>query len=314
MNRLLLLWGVLALILTTGCDGPKAPSDGHLRIQFDWVPEPEFGGYYAAELKGLFSARQLAVELRPGAAGTPVIQMVASGQAEFGTAGADDLLIAKSHGMDVVPVLAVFHDCPLGLMIHAERKMNAVEDLFKDGTLAMTPGSAPTRFLEKRYGYHGVKLVPYGNNLATFMSDPLFGQQCFITSEPVAAERGGVKVRVILFKDLGYNPYAGVLFTRREFLENHPDQVHALVAAVKEGWLAYQADPEPAIARMHSLNSTMSLETFRIATKIQQDYLWPKEEGPEQFGSMETARWDALSSTLHAAGMISAPTAIGTLP
>ena len=314
MNRVLLALGLMALVLIAGCDGAKDAENGRLRIQFDWVPEPEFGGYYAAELQGLFTARNLTVELRPGAAGTPVIQMVASGQAEFGVAGADDLLIAKSHGVDVVPVFAAFHDCPLGLMIHAERKIDAVEDLFKSGTLAMTPGSAPTRFLEKRYGYHGVKLVPYGNNLATFLADPLFGQQCFITSEPVAAERGGAKVRVILFKDLGYNPYAGVLFTRKAFLESHPAEVKALVDAVKAGWLSYQADPEPAIARMQSLNSTMSLETFRTATRIQQDYLWPKAEGPAQFGTMEVARWDALSNTLNSLGMTPQLTAIGTLP
>ncbi len=314
MKRVLLALGLMTVALIAGCDGTKDAENGRLRIQFDWVPEPEFGGYYAAELQGLFTARNLAVDLRPGAAGTPVIQMVASGQAEFGIAGADDLLIAKSHGVDVVPVFAAFHDCPLGLMIHAERKIDAVEDLFKSGTLAMTPGSAPTRFLEKRYGYHGVKLVPYGNNLATFLADPLFGQQCFITSEPVAAERGGAKVRVILFKDLGYNPYAGVLFTRKSFLESHPAEVKALVEAVKTGWLSYQADPEPAIARMQSLNSTMSLETFRTATRIQQDYLWPKAEGPAQFGTMEAGRWDALSNTLNTLGMTPQLTAIGTLP
>ncbi|MEY2696870.1 MAG: hypothetical protein RL333_1008 [Pseudomonadota bacterium] len=314
MKRVLLALGLMTVVLIAGCDGTKDAENGRLRIQFDWVPEPEFGGYYAAELQGLFTARNLAVDLRPGAAGTPVIQMVASGQAEFGIAGADDLLIAKSHGVDVVPVFAAFHDCPLGLMIHAERKIDAVDDLFKSGTLAMTPGSAPTRFLEKRFGYHGVKLVPYGNNLATFLADPLFGQQCFITSEPVAAERGGAKVRVILFKDLGYNPYAGVLFTRKAFLESHPAEVKALVEAVKTGWLSYQADPEPAIARMQSLNATMSLETFRMATRIQQDYLWPKADGPAQFGTMEAGRWDALSNTLNTLGMTPQLTAIGTLP
>lgn len=314
MKRVLIALGLMTLVLIAGCDGTKDAENGRLRIQFDWVPEPEFGGYYAAELQGLFTARNLAVDLRPGAAGTPVIQMVASGQAEFGIAGADDLLIAKSHGVDVVPVFAAFHDCPLGLMIHAERKIDAVDDLFKSGTLAMTPGSAPTRFLEKRFGYHGVKLVPYGNNLATFLADPLFGQQCFITSEPVAAERGGAKVRVILFKDLGYNPYAGVLFTRKAFLESHPAEVKALVEAVKTGWLSYQADPEPAIARMQSLNATMSLETFRMATRIQQDYLWPKADGPAQFGTMEAGRWDALSNTLNMLGMTPQLTAIGTLP
>lgn len=313
MLRSTLIFLTLALAFLSACSKPDAPENGPLRIQFDWIPEPEFGGYYAAELLGLFKDRHLDVVLKPGAAGTPVIQMVASGQSEFGIAGADDLLIARGHGIDVVPVFAAFNDCPLGLMIHAERSLGGFEDLFKKGTLAMTPGSAPTRYLEKRFGFHGVKMVPTGNSLATFIKDPLFGQQCFITSEPVAAEKAGVKVRVILFKELGYNPYAGVLFTRRDFLEKHADQVQALVGAVKDGWLRYQADPEAAISKMHDLNPTMSLETFHIATKIQQDYLWPKESGPESFGTIRKERLETLGATLKDLGIISTVSTPGDL-
>lgn len=314
MHRFLKCLAILSLALLASCSNGDHSAGDRLRIQFDWVPEPEFGGYYAAELKGLFTARQLDVELRPGASGTPVIQMVASGQAELGVAGADDLLIARSHGVDVVPVFAAFHDCPLGLMIHAERKLGGFEDLFEGGTLAMTPGSAPTRYLEKRFGFHGVKLVPTGNNIATFMSDPLFGQQCFITSEPVAAEKAGAKVRVILFKELGYNPYAGVLFTRGDYLKSHGEKIKALVETVREGWISYQADPEPAIEKMHGLNGTMTLETFRVATRIQQDYLWPKDQGSGVFGTMEKARWEELGMTLKDLGIIPKSTDLGLLP
>ena len=154
----------------------------------------------------------------------------------------------------------------------------------------------------------------YVQDMATQGKTVLFVGTKRQASEPVAAERGGAKVRVFLFKDLGYNPYAGVLFTRKAYLDSHPAEVKALVEAVKAGWLSYQADPEPAIARMQSLNSTMSLETFRTATRIQQDYLWPKAEGPAQFGTMEAARWDALSNTLNTLGMTPQLTAIGTLP
>jgi NitT/TauT family transport system substrate-binding protein len=309
-----LLFSLMALSAVLGCNKPETSSPSNIRIQFDWVPEPEFGGYYQAELQGLFAARKLPVELRPGAAGTPVIQMVASGQAEFGVAGADDLLIAKSHGIDVVPVFAAFNDCPLGLMIHAERRLGGFEDLLESGTLAMTPGSAPTRYLEKRFGYHGVKLVPYGNNLATFMADPLFGQQCFITSEPVAAERAGAKVRVILFKELGYNPYAGVLFTRGDYARTHAEIVQKLVDSVREGWIAYQDNPEQAIIKMHDLNSTMSLETFHRATEIQEDYLRPKDLDPKAFGTMQQARWEALATTLKELGMIRGDMELGVFP
>lgn len=302
MKHLLSFVLILALMpLFSGC-GSNSQGTGaetsRIRIQFDWLPEPEFGGFYAAKQLGLFEKRQLDVELRPGTAGSPVLQMVASGQVEFGVSGGDDLLIARDHGLDVVPVFAAFQDCPLGLMLHAERPLAAVTDLFKAGTLAMIPGSTPLRFLERKYGFHGVRLVPTGNSLATFLHDPLFTQQCFITSEPVEAESQGSKVRVILFKELGYNPYTGVVFTRRDYLKAHPQQVQALVEALRAGWQAYQSNPEAAIQEMRRLNPTMSLETFRRATAIQEAFLWPEGLERSDGGTMVESRWQQLGQTL----------------
>lgn len=313
MNRWLLFILWIALMPLHGGCGSNSQGTGsqtsRIRVQFDWLPEPEFGGFYAAKQLGLFEKRQLDVELRPGAAGSPVLQMVASGQVEFGVSGGDDLLIARDHGLDVVPVFAAFQDCPLGLMLHAERPLSAVTDLFKSGTLAMIPGSTPLRFLERKFGFHGVRLVPTGNNLATFFQDPLFTQQCFITSEPVEAESQGSKVRVILFKDLGYNPYTGVVFTRRDYLNAHPQQVKALVEALRAGWQAYQSNPEPAIQEMHRLNPTMSLETFRRATEIQESFLWPEGFEKTATGTMVESRWQELGQTLLQLNLIQSPPA-----
>lgn len=311
LNTVLSLITLLGFLFSLSACQPESTASGtaaeRIRIQFDWLPEPEFGGFYAARQLGLFEKRQLDVDLRPGTAGTPVLQMVASGQVEFGVSGADDLLIARDHGIDVVPIYAAFKDCPLGLMLHAERAYNDVSDLFRTGTLAMIPGSTPLRFLERKYPFSGVRLVPTGNNVATFMHDPLFVQQCFITSEPVVAEAQGTKVRVILFKDLGYNPYAGVVFTRRDYYNSHPAQIKALTEALRSGWQAYQAHPEPAMAEMHQLNPTMSMDTFQKATSIQEAYLWSNAEDRNQAGTMIESRWQALGKTLLELGLIQKP-------
>lgn len=311
LNIVLFVVSLTSLLLSlSGCQPDSTPtgaSTQKIRIQFDWLPEPEFGGFYAARQLGLFEKRQLDVDLRPGTAGTPVLQMVASGQVEFGVSGADDLLIARDHGLDVVPIYAAFRECPLGLMLHAERTFGDVSELFKSGTLAMIPGSTPLRFLERKYPFSGVRLVPTGNTVATFMHDPLFVQQCFITSEPVVAEAQGSKVRVILFKDLGYNPYTGVVFTRRDYYDSHPAQIKALIEALRSGWQAYQARPEPAINEMHQLNPTMSIETFQKATAIQEAYLWSNPAERDQAGVMTETRWQTLGQTLLELGLIQKP-------
>lgn len=303
LKKILIALTVL-LTLLCGCDrqSDNPEQSPRMRIQFDWLPEPEFGGFYAARMGNEFEKRGLKVELHAGAAGTPVIQMVASGQAELGVSGADDLLIALDHGIDLVPVYASFKESPLGLMLHADRQYAEPSQLFREGTLAMIPGSTPLRFLERKFPFAGVKLVPVGSSLASFLSDPLFAQLCFITSEPVEAEAAGAKVKVLLFKELGYNPYTGVLFTRRQFFEQHREEIARLVEALKGGWISYQSNPEPAIAEMHRLNPTMTIETFRKSTQIQEAYLWGGSR--EGAGLMTDVRWKELATTLKDLGLI----------
>ena len=42
--------------------------------------------------------------------------------------------------------------------------------------------------------------------------------------------------RLFLVADSGYNPYTTVLVTTREHLEQNPEEVKRVVAAVRAGW------------------------------------------------------------------------------
>src|SRR6187402_675271 len=61
---------------------PAAPTK--VKLALNWVPEPEFGGFYAAREGGAFAKEKLDVEILGGGAGAPVVQMVAQGQVDFG--------------------------------------------------------------------------------------------------------------------------------------------------------------------------------------------------------------------------------------
>src|SRR4051812_16372252 len=87
----LLLLACLALV--TGCkkeSGTASSGPGKIRLQLNWKPEPQFGGFYAAELSGAFKKQGLDVEIVPGGVGTPTAQMVAAGKTEFGISTADE--------------------------------------------------------------------------------------------------------------------------------------------------------------------------------------------------------------------------------
>ena len=68
------------------------------RLALNWKPDPQFGGFYAAP----YDKYGLAVDLLPGGAGTPTVQMIGAGTADFGIVSADELIVARSKGNDVV--------------------------------------------------------------------------------------------------------------------------------------------------------------------------------------------------------------------
>src|SRR4029453_2026893 len=83
-------------------------------IALNWVPEPEFGGIYAAREGGAFAKHGLDVDIKPGGAGAPTWQQVASGKAEFGVASADEVVIARASDADVVALFTIYQTCPQG--------------------------------------------------------------------------------------------------------------------------------------------------------------------------------------------------------
>src|SRR5882724_4116680 len=104
-----------------------------IRLALNWKPDPEFGGFYAAD----YSKHGLEVEILPGGAGTPTVQMIGAGSTEFGIVSGDELLIARSRGNDVVALFACFQNNPLAIMAHASRKAQSIGDVFKAGTVAI---------------------------------------------------------------------------------------------------------------------------------------------------------------------------------
>ena len=287
-----------AIALLANCG--KSP--GKIRLALNWKPDPQFGGFYAAP----YQAHGLDVEILPGGAGTPTIQMVGAGSAEFGVVSADELVVARSQGNDVVALFAVFQNNPQGIMVHASRKLASLADLFKvPGTVALQRGLPYARLLEKKYGFEKVKIVPSpGGDISAFLADKNFAQQCFIMSEPLTAKHQGADVQVFPVSDAGYNPYTTVLTTSGEFLRNDPDHAKAIAAAVREGWRAYLDDPKPTNQRMKQLNPSMAPAVFAEVAEAQTPFIETDETRRNGLGSMTKERWEALIAQLKDLGDI----------
>lgn len=290
-----LAWVIALLAVLPACKGKAESGSGSkLKVQLNWVPEPEFGGLYAARDEGAYKKAGLDVEIVSGGAGVPVIQLVASGQADVGVVGGDDVEIARARGVDVVAVFATFQHSPLGVMVHGARGLAKLDDL-KSGTLALEPGLPFGAWLKKKYGFAGVTLVPYDGGVAHFLTDKDYAQQCYVTSEPIAAKKKGADAQVFSAKETGFDPYTNVLIVRADALKGDKRKtIAAFVAATREGWTRYLADPKPANATMSKLNSAMDAATFDEVAHTQE----PLVKGEAELGTMTAARWKTLGDQL----------------
>jgi NitT/TauT family transport system substrate-binding protein len=295
-RRYFVLAGSAALLAACGRSPRK------IRLALNWKPDPQFGGFYAAP----YQAHGLDVEILPGGAGTPTIQMVGAGSAEFGVVSADELVVARSQGNDVVALFAVFQNNPQGIMVHAARKLSSLGDVVKSGgTLALQRGLPYARLLEKKYGFDKVKIVPSpGGDISAFLADKNFAQQCFIMSEPLTAKHKGADVQVFPVSDVGYNPYTTVLATSGDSLRKDPERTKAMVAAVREGWRAYLDDPKPTNQRMNQLNPSMAPEAFAEVAEAQKPFIETDETRRTGLGSMTKERWETLIAQLKDLGDI----------
>jgi NitT/TauT family transport system substrate-binding protein len=290
-------------LVALGCSkdqGATSTAGGKQKVKLvlNWVPEPEFGGFYAARDGGAYAKENLDVEIMGGGAGVPVVQMVAKGQADFGIAGADEVLTARARGVDIVALFSIYQTSPQGIMAHASRGAKSIKDLLGSGTLAMEPGLPYAGYLKKKYGFEGVQIVPYDGGVARFVSDKNFAQQCFITSEPIAAKKKGAETAVFLVADEGFNPYVGVIITRREVVEKNKALAKAFISASREGWKSYLADPKSANATMAKLNTSMDAETFAAAAEAQKTLIETAETKAKGLGTMSKERWETLANQL----------------
>ena len=299
----------IVTLALAACDKPSSPGASGaaalvpIQVQLNWVPEPEFGGMYAALQDGLYSQAGMNVELIKGGGQVPCAQLVASGRVPFALVSAEEVLTMRARGGSIVGVFATFQENPMAFLLHEANPINTLEQLWRSNSMVgVNVGLPYVTILNEKYSGAGLKLVPYSGGLATFLVTPDSAQQCFIASEPVECRVRGVPVKIISMAE-AFNPYAAVVATNEAFLKQNPAVVEAFVQATQEGWRRYLATPQKYNPAIVALNPSMSLEAMNIAAEIERSSIEPAA-GKGFIGEMTAARWEALGKQLVACKVI----------
>jgi NitT/TauT family transport system substrate-binding protein len=278
-----------------------------VRLQLDWYPQPEHGGFFAAQLLGYYKAEGLDVTLLPLPQYGSAAQIVASGKGDLGLGSSDAILEWNSNGLPLLAVSATMQHDPQAVMVHQASPIHDFKDL-EGHTIAAQTGATWLKYVISRYNLHNVRQVPQTLSIANFLADPGYVQQIFITSEPFFARQAGAEVRTLLISSSGYDPYR-VQFTTRDFAARQPEVVAGFVRASIRGWLEYLRNPEPTNALLLKLNPALNPaeESFTAQALRDGGFITGSSSSPDQTGHMSSARWQITYEQLKSLGILEGP-------
>jgi NitT/TauT family transport system substrate-binding protein len=263
------------LIMAAGVSA-NAQSFDKVTLGTNWVAEAEHGGFYQAVADGTYKQYGLDVTIAQGGPNVNNRILLPVGKIDFFmSANTLQAFDAVAQNIPTVTVAAMFQKDPQVLIAHPEKGINELTDL-KDKTLFVSKEGLASYFqwLRADYGFNEKQVKPYTFNPQPFLADRNSAMQGYVTSEPFAIEKlTGVKPKVFLLADYGFNTYSTLIETRTDLVEKKPDLVQRFIDASIIGWYNYlYGDNRAANAAIKKSNPEMTDELLAYSIDKMKEY------------------------------------------
>jgi NitT/TauT family transport system substrate-binding protein len=299
---------IVAIFIALLTAGAAYAQPVKLTMGTNWRAQAEHGGYYQAVATGIYAKHGLDVTIRMGGPQVNNPQLLLAGALDF-SMGSDSFngLNFVRNNIPAVVVASIFQKDPRVLMAHPGQGNDSLAALKgKPILIAAASRNNYWQFLRAKYGYTDDQIRPYTFNMAPFLADKSTVQQGFLTSEPLKAQKAGVKPVVHLLADNGYVSYATTLETRQQMVKERPDVVQRFVNATIEGWYSYlYGERAAANALIKKDNPEMDDEQLAYShAKMKEHGIVESGDALKLgIGAMTDARWKEFADTMIKAGV-----------
>ena len=273
-----------------------------------WVAEAEHGGYYQAVADGTYKKYGLDVTIVPGGPQVNNRMLLLAGKIDFFmSANSLQSFDAVAQNIPTIAVAASFQKDPQVLLAHPGAA-ETFEDLKKLTILVSSEGlQTYYKWMEAEFGFKESQTRPYTFNPQPFLVDKNSAMQGYVTSEPYAVEKAGVKPKIFLLADQGFNTYSTLIEARRETVEKRPDLVQRFVDASAIGWYNYlYGDNKSANALIRKHNPEMTDELLAYSIGKLKDYgiVDSGDTLKNGIGAMSDARMASFFDKMVKAGVV----------
>jgi NitT/TauT family transport system substrate-binding protein len=292
--------------MVAGWLAPPAPGQAlqKVKVVTNWFAEPEQAAVYAALAAGIYRRHGLDVEVQQGGVRVSHVQLVGSGQAQFGMGIADDIYRSRAQGIPLVALFTTFQTYPQIILYHKAHPLTSFSDM--DGrTVYVVPRASFWVYLKYAYHLDHVREIAHPGTLAPFLADPNSVIQGYISSEPfILQQQGATDIAWKLIADSGYNPYANIVYTTEQILRQDPQMVRTFVAASLEGLDFYFRHPQEVNTYLNAQNPQYSMALMNYSGKAMEPFVKTADTQRHGLGYMTAARWQQLYKQLRSSGVL----------
>ncbi len=296
-----LLYGTLSTPMADDLPKNKIPLT-KVTLQLKWKHQFQFAGYYAALEKGYYRQIGLDVQLIEAPDHEEAFEPVLRGDAEFGIA-MSDLVLLRAQKKPVVALAAIYQHSPLILLAPQSKKIQNIHDLVGKKVMMENHAEELLAYL-KSEGVPSSKFIvyPHTYDISQVASGEIDAISAYSTDEPFMLKEQGIDYHVFSARSGGIDFYGDVLFTVEAQIEQNPERVHQFLQASLKGWGYALSHSEEIIDLILSKYSQRhSREHLRFEAQQSKRLILPDVV---EIGYMNPGRWKHISNIYADMNMI----------
>jgi NitT/TauT family transport system substrate-binding protein len=306
----------------TGASAEPSGGTGELipiRLQLQWFPQAQFGGYFAALAEGYYEDEGFDVTILPGAVEIVPATVVAGGQAEFGISWVPRMLAPRESGADGVVIGQIFQRSPTLQVSFKEAGITTPEDLAGKRIGAWGFGNESELYA----GLRKAGLDPATENIiaqqfdmVAFVAGEIDAAQAMIYNEyaqvleTINPDTGELfqpeDLNVISWEDYGTSMLQDAIFASEAWLaeEGNEDIAVKFLKASFKGWIFCRDNPEACVD--HVLASDAALPKGHQTWQLNEvnGIIWP---APNGIGITDPAAFERTVQVALDGGILTKP-------
>lgn len=268
-------------------------------LRLKWFDQAQFAGNYVAKDKGFYESEGLEVSFVPYSYEETAIDAVLAGKAEFGIAGADEILVARSEGKPVKAIAVIYKINP-GVFFTLKNSGITSPSDFVGKRVGVQKGVNTEYMYRAMMGKLGIDRskiteVPVGFDYKELFNGDVVASVGYVINKPTTEVQKGKEVSSILMADYGVNMYADVLFTSDKMIEEKSEMVQHFVSASLKGWQEAIEHQDEAV--------DITMKYAKEAERKHQEYMLSSSvplinTGKTRLGVMEPVQWTQMQDLL----------------